>query len=653
MKREVTAWAEKSRPIDVTVHDEASQADPGPLQAELRNRHRDFYVNLAEGAAEAWDRESEHWLPILAKEQGNLRAALEWSLRRNDRDSALRLCTALAPFWCNRRLFSEADAAFSAALEIDGPESVTSARALAAHGEVLWEAGRYWDAVGVLEEARHWLVTVEDRAGLGKVLALLAWNHHYAGEGELATSFAQQAVDLLHAGRLCRELLDALRALGWRQAAEGDVKGARETYVEALRVAEELGADAAAADTWGVYANFLRTIGAAEESEEANAQAAQKYERLGRTADQAEEFRRLARSLRERGQTQQAEGASRRAAELAQMAGAEGVLAWMAIDGATAALKAGELEMARREGEAAMAHFRRLPELSNEDAWAVHDLMSQLAEVAYAEGRIVDGRAAVNEATRAAALAAAQAKGAHLMLALTGAATAAEEHGDRDGSRHALTIVLPMLAERPDAAAVISWVRARMAKLDGRADEAHRLLQEAVSHSRSDQDRHFESLMLFEMAVVDRTRGAFGAARAELDECRALVEDLGNKPSAPARIYLELARLARLEERWEDVAESDRELRSRSGHLPPLARCEAAEHLAASASYSRNDEAAVRLLAAASAWRDRHAKPRPDPIASEAQTLLSDARARLDGASFARAWAEGTASPLEDLIRPR
>jgi len=76
---------------------------------ELDRRHLDFYMSLAE---HAWPNlngpDQQAWHRRLAGDIGNLRAALDWSCRRQP-EVHLRLATALTDFWYVHGLIQEAD----------------------------------------------------------------------------------------------------------------------------------------------------------------------------------------------------------------------------------------------------------------------------------------------------------------------------------------------------------------------------------------------------------------------------------------------------------------------------------------------------------------------------------------------------------------
>ena len=72
----------------------------GGEERDLRRRHADWFVALAERAAvELWGANLVAWLDLLEAELDNLRAALVFLLDASAVDDALRLTTALWIFW--------------------------------------------------------------------------------------------------------------------------------------------------------------------------------------------------------------------------------------------------------------------------------------------------------------------------------------------------------------------------------------------------------------------------------------------------------------------------------------------------------------------------------------------------------------------------
>ncbi|GAF44724.1 protein kinase domain-containing protein [Rhodococcus wratislaviensis] len=78
---------------------------------ELRRRHRDWYQRLALDAEAGWISPRQlDWIARLAREQPNLRQALEFCVSEDNEagaEAGLRLAAALYPFWNSRGLYSE------------------------------------------------------------------------------------------------------------------------------------------------------------------------------------------------------------------------------------------------------------------------------------------------------------------------------------------------------------------------------------------------------------------------------------------------------------------------------------------------------------------------------------------------------------------
>ncbi|MER5268768.1 BTAD domain-containing putative transcriptional regulator [Actinosynnema sp. NPDC002837] len=101
---------------------EAGEADA------VRLRHREYYLGLAERAEphlRAGDQ--RRWLERLDRESANLRAAFDGAVRDGDRDTALRLATALAWYWCLRGRFAEARRSLDAAAGSGGAPPLVAA----------------------------------------------------------------------------------------------------------------------------------------------------------------------------------------------------------------------------------------------------------------------------------------------------------------------------------------------------------------------------------------------------------------------------------------------------------------------------------------------------------------------------------------------
>lgn len=199
---------------------------------EVRNRHRDWFMQLAE-TAEPKLRTGEQlvWLNRLETEHDNLRAAMQWSIEQKHVEQALRIPSALAYFW-----------------EI--------------HGHA--EEGRNWFHQAIRLEAPNpernyqyaWATAV---SGLLSLSYFLPDAKNYKSQAEEALDIFRERTDLFRAGRI-------LHYLAVISSFAGDI----ETALSTLR--EELNYQQTAGNPWGVgecfhcMAHLIEEQGKIEES---------------------------------------------------------------------------------------------------------------------------------------------------------------------------------------------------------------------------------------------------------------------------------------------------------------------------------------------------------------------------------------------------
>jgi len=155
-------------------------------EAELaRDRHRDWYVGLAEQAEPELTRsEQTQWLARLEIEHDNLRAALRWARDSDDVEMGLRLAGALWRFWATRGYVDEGRRWLDTLLaEPEGPNSATvaddvRAKALNGAGMLALHQGDHARATALHEESltlAHARGNVASIAGALNNLALTAY----------------------------------------------------------------------------------------------------------------------------------------------------------------------------------------------------------------------------------------------------------------------------------------------------------------------------------------------------------------------------------------------------------------------------------------------------------------------------------------------
>ncbi|HEV2107460.1 MAG TPA: LuxR C-terminal-related transcriptional regulator [Thermomicrobiales bacterium] len=204
--------------------------------------HAAYFLDLAEQAgAYLWGSEQAEWLDRLEEEQGNLRAALLWSVE-GDPDTALRLAGALWPFWRLRFHAREGHAWLERALAA-APAAATPARstALLGSGTLAWAQGDYARAEQQLTEALNLAEEREDGvhiAHLRLALGRLAWDK---GELERARAWFDEALARFQGGKNQHGIAMCVHGLALVAYKLGAYANAAELFNEALAVWKELG----------------------------------------------------------------------------------------------------------------------------------------------------------------------------------------------------------------------------------------------------------------------------------------------------------------------------------------------------------------------------------------------------------------------------
>lgn len=180
-------------------------------ELEIRRRHALFFLDLAEGAETALKGPGqEEWLDRLEGELGNLRAALDWSLRcarEEDAEVGLRLAGALWRVCYLRGHYGQGRAWLEAALSCDAPSALgPRARALTGAGVLALLQCEYAEAEEHLEEGMALYRELGDARGEAAALQVLGSVARERGLYERAEAY--------HGGslRLWRELGDEYEA---------------------------------------------------------------------------------------------------------------------------------------------------------------------------------------------------------------------------------------------------------------------------------------------------------------------------------------------------------------------------------------------------------------------------------------------------------
>jgi len=240
----------------------AEQLEETDEADELRRRHAEHFVALAEEAEPHLLGNPEEWLERLDRDDDNLRAALDRLAASGETERALRLAGALARFWKWRGHLAEAGRRLESALRADERPTAARAKALTEAGFTALEGGDAATARLRAEEALALHRRLGDESGA--TLSRFLLGHAFRGERDFAR--AQQLFE--ESVRAFRELGDehftlmATLHLAWMCRELGDLERGRALTEDNLRLARAIGNKRVEALSLGSLAWYVREDGA-------------------------------------------------------------------------------------------------------------------------------------------------------------------------------------------------------------------------------------------------------------------------------------------------------------------------------------------------------------------------------------------------------
>lgn len=213
-------------------------------QAACRFRHAAFYTALMEQAHADWETtEDAAWLALYAAELDNVRAALDWALgAEGDAELAVTLAGTAALLLEKSSLLAEGRRYLEraeAVAETSGGQS--RARLLRQTGN-LWFSSDRPRALAALEHAAALYDELGEAVERGAALALAGLIHSFLGARDQAKTLLTLASELLAGTKRPKTLFNIYNNLGVIAAMEGDFRGARDSFDQALRLARRLSA---------------------------------------------------------------------------------------------------------------------------------------------------------------------------------------------------------------------------------------------------------------------------------------------------------------------------------------------------------------------------------------------------------------------------
>ena len=226
-----------------TIHDFAQErleqdSDPHAKHAQ----HAEYFTQLAEQARMALQAGSDqqYWLMCLESEIANLRAAFDWTVSRDDVETARRLAVSLEEFWYAHGYGSEGRRWLKLVLEsADSIPVGVRANLNKALGKLAGDCGDYQEAETFLERAISLYRDADDPMGLASAYEAAGDTAQYQGEFERARRQYQQGLDIARAARFPRGIAGGLAGLSIVEWVEGNNRQAETFASECLQVALE------------------------------------------------------------------------------------------------------------------------------------------------------------------------------------------------------------------------------------------------------------------------------------------------------------------------------------------------------------------------------------------------------------------------------
>lgn len=215
--------------------------------------HAVVFTEVVEAAEPAFSQENQRQVrDDLERDLTNIRAALAWALDAGDAVLALRLATALAPFWELQGGVSEGRSYLERALALPDAGALRErATALVAAAGLAEAQGDYAQAIGLHQQAEPLLNQLGDRALLARAANNVGIVMEWQGDYTAALLHYQRALDAYRTLDAPANMANVLNNLGGAASALGDVEQALEAHAEALTLRRLVG------DEQGVVASLI------------------------------------------------------------------------------------------------------------------------------------------------------------------------------------------------------------------------------------------------------------------------------------------------------------------------------------------------------------------------------------------------------------
>jgi predicted ATPase/class 3 adenylate cyclase len=478
-------------------------------EGELATRHRTWFAFRVERVEHEIGRTGRpEVMRELAADQDNVRRAVETALAAGDATIALRICTAMTPFWTSHGDWMEGCERLQVSVDLPGAgDPRLRGRALVALGSLLLLSGDLVEAEARFSEARHLATETGDDVVLARALAgggLLEFRRSRLGE---AKAMWEEALDRAERAGDERVAVGVLRSLAIAAGSSGRQDRAGELLDRAIALARRTGDDQQLRLLLGSAAEMHLWLGEYQAAEDFYGSALALASSIGDLSARPLLLAELGWVALLRGDVISADRLSVEAAELAEDLGNRRVWAHALRLNGEALLRRGDLGAAAAlDGALAVAKQLGAPA-------EVAGVRCSQACLALEDGRLDEARRLAREARAPSAL-------AHTMRRVSLAwvlGVAALMQGDLDEAEREFRAEL----EAAEAGQMVRyeanslWGLARVSADAGRASEAAELHQRALALRHRMGDR---------LGVVDSFVGlATAVAPVQPEEAAQLV----------------------------------------------------------------------------------------------------------------------------------
>lgn len=183
---------------------------------ELQHTYAHYYLTLVEQAAPYLKNPQQAmWLTTLEQEMGNLRAALQWFIERQESELALRFCEPFGKFCGLRGYWHEEQRWLRGALQLPQTQQQgIRGRVLRRAGHLAYRLRDLADARTLLEQSVVCSREAEDWQNLAGALSGLGWVLYRQNEIHMAGQLLKECVEIAHRANDLWVLANCLESLG-------------------------------------------------------------------------------------------------------------------------------------------------------------------------------------------------------------------------------------------------------------------------------------------------------------------------------------------------------------------------------------------------------------------------------------------------------